>query len=140
MPIIKTNILGSDIDINYNVSDHKKLVDLIESFKRRLEEFNPNGRISNYKLIFMAALKAEDQILELKKLNEEIQKDIAELNNQKIVNEKLNNEIILLKDKIKELNIKNISEIKNNNLIEEEINALNKINTLIKNKIKDSFK
>ena len=68
MPILEINILGSVIEINYQEDEKEKLLDLIEQFKIRLSEFeNIKGRFSDNKIIFLAALKAEDDILELKK-------------------------------------------------------------------------
>ena len=74
MPILKINILGSKIEINYQKDEKEKLIRLIEQFKLRLSELeNLKGRFSDNKIIFLAALKVEDDIFELKKT----------LNNQK---------------------------------------------------------
>ena len=137
MPIIKTNILGSDIDINYDQQDHEKLISLIAKFKQRLNEFPDNGRISNNKIIFMAALKAEDQIIEFKKLDEENNKKII---TQKNIIKNLNIKINLLEVKIKEWNLKNLSEVENNNLINNEIDVLKNEIDLIQIKIKESIR
>ena len=140
MPIIKTNILGSDIDINYDQQDREKLISLITTFKKRLDEFPANGRISNNKIIFLAALKAENQIIEFKKLSEENIENNRKLIIQKNIIEDLNNKIFLLEDKIKEWNLKNLSEEKNNDLINNEIDVVKNRIDLIQNKIKNSIK
>jgi len=138
MPIIKANVLGSNIDINYEAEDREKLNILISNFTKRLDEFSNNGRIGNSKIILMAALKAEDEIFELKKLIDENIKNKKEIIKQKIILEKLNNEIIILKDELNKLNLNYLSEKKNNNLIEHEIDDLKNINIKIQNKINDS--
>ena len=40
MPILKTNILGSEIEINFQNDEKKRLYKLINVFKERLGEFN----------------------------------------------------------------------------------------------------
>ena len=61
MPILKTKILGSQIEINFEESEREKLQHLISNFKKRLNEFpDNNGRISTNTILFLAALKAED--------------------------------------------------------------------------------
>ena len=144
MPILKTEILGSIIEINYEEKELKQLLKLIESFKIRLNEFANNGKFSSNSIIFLSALKTEDSLEEMKKLlnetdkeNIKFKKNITEL---KIIIEKSNKEIILLKEQLNLLDIENLKNNKDNSLILEEINLLeNKINLLNK-KISDSFK
>ena len=124
MPTLKTEILGSLIEINYEDSEKDKLRKIIEKFNDRLLEFeNLRGKISDKKILILAALKAEDQIIDktLKKEKEE-----ETVNNQKKainINE-ITQEIIQLKD------IKNKLSIENNdlkNLISKAFSELDKI-------------
>ena len=51
MPILKTEILGSKIEINYEESEKDKLEIIIEKFKERLSNFkNLEGKVSNSKI------------------------------------------------------------------------------------------
>ena len=69
MPILKTEILGSIIEINYEEKEKNKLLEIIEKFNDRLLGFkNLEGKVSINKIMLLAALKAEDQIVDL--LNE----------------------------------------------------------------------
>ena len=40
MPILKIDILGSIIEINYEQNEYDKLIYLIKNFKNRLKEFH----------------------------------------------------------------------------------------------------
>ena len=63
MPILKTDILGSVIEINFQEKEKKKLHRIINKFKARLEEFKDlEGKVTGSKIIFLSALKAEDEI------------------------------------------------------------------------------
>ena len=42
MPILEINILGSEIEINYQEDEKEKLMHLIEQFKLRLSELEKN--------------------------------------------------------------------------------------------------
>ena len=71
MPTLKTEILGSIIEINYQKAEKEKLIRLIDRLSRRISEFNHNiGKISDSRIIFLAALKAEDQLEEIEYLLE----------------------------------------------------------------------
>ena len=78
MPRIKIEILGSKIEINYQENEYSKLLYLIENFKKRLNNFKNDGRISTNTILVLSALKAEDELEDFKeffennKLNEEI--------------------------------------------------------------------
>lgn len=123
MPIIKTEILGTQIDINYEEGEKEKLLQIIDNFNKRLLDFdNLKGKISDKKIIYLAGLKAEDQILDnnLKNKNSDL------LDN-------LNKEIISLKDNIRSLedeknnlNNTNLKAIKELDKMEEEIQLLTK--------------
>ncbi|HJL58079.1 MAG TPA: cell division protein ZapA, partial [Alphaproteobacteria bacterium] len=81
MPTLKTEILGSPIEINYEESEKDKLIKIIEKFNDRLLDFeNLRGKISDKKIIILAALKAEDQIIENSLTNE---KETEIINNKK---------------------------------------------------------
>ena len=112
MPILKTEILGSLIEINYEKLEKDKLKKIIEKFNDRLLDFeNLRGKISDKKILILAALKAEDQIID-KTLTKEKEEEI--INNQKkaININDITQEIIQLKDIKNKLNIEN-NELKN---------------------------
>jgi cell division protein ZapA (FtsZ GTPase activity inhibitor) len=118
MPILEINILGSKIGINYQKDEKDKLIRLIEQFKLRLSELeNLKGRFSDNKIIFLAALKVEDDIFELKKT----------LNNQKKTIDSLDAHRGKIDDKIREIiNLKDqVSSLNKNNIKLEEQNANN---------------
>ena len=137
MPILKTEILGSIIEINYQEDEYEKLLKLIKNFKNRLNEFPADGRINNNVIMFLSALKAEDQLEESKRiivsgdnLRERIKKNFLNI-------EKLDNEIFFLKDQIDQIRSLNELEKKNNLIAIKEIEELNDVIELIKTKIKN---
>ena len=101
MPILETEIFGSKIEINYKKGEKEKLIDLIERFKKRLLEFKDiQGKVTDNKILFLAALKAEDHIFDL---NKKFQLENKEKIVYKNLSLELNNktkEIINLKDEI----------------------------------------
>ena len=112
MPTLKTEILGSPIEINYEEFEKEKLIKIIEKFNDRLLDFkNLRGKISDKKILILAALKAEDQIID-RSLTKEKETEI--INNQKkaININDITQEIIQLKDLESNLNIEN-SKLKN---------------------------
>ena len=124
MPTLKTEILGSPIEINYEESEKDKLIKIIEKFNDRLLDFeNLRGKISDKKILILAALKAEDQIID-RSLTKEKETEI--INNQKkaININDITQEIIQLKDTESKLNIEN-SKLKN--LISKAFNELDKM-------------
>ena len=112
MPTLKTEILGSLIEINYEESEKDKLRKIIEKFNERLLDFeNLRGKISDKKILILAALKAEDQIIE-NTLTKEKEEEIIH-NQKKAINiNDITQEIIQLKDIKNKLNIEN-NELKN---------------------------
>ena len=134
MPILETEIFGSKIKINYRKGEKEKLIDLIDRFKKRLLEFKDlQGKVTDNKIIFLAALKAEDHIFDL---NEKF----LQQNKEKIVSKdlilELDNkvkEIVNLKDNILILNKENKRLKDINDKALEEINRINsKLSDLIK--------
>tara|TARA_B100000029_G_C17589012_1_gene961974 strand:- start:261 stop:695 length:435 start_codon:yes stop_codon:yes gene_type:complete len=125
MPILKTEILGSAFEINYEDGEKDKLEEIIKSFKLRLLEFeNLYGKVSDIKLIFLAALKTQDQVNELLK---EISEKENENESKKIYLADMTNlkkEVIKLKDQI------NLLTNDNNKLKEINSNASNEINSI----------
>ena len=104
MPTLKTEILGSIIEINYKEAEKEKLERLIFRFTSRINEFNHNiGKISDSKIIFLAALKAEDHLEEIENLLEQKDKEININEDQKNIINNLSKEIISLKDQISKL-------------------------------------
>ena len=124
MPTLKTEILGSAIEINYEESEKEKLIKIIEKFNDRLLGFeNLRGKISDKKILILAALKAEDQIID-KSLTKEKETEI--INNQKkaININDITQEIIQLKDIESKLSDEN-SKLKN--LISKAFSELDKM-------------
>ena len=125
MPTLKTEILGSIIEINYQEAEKEKLERLISKLRRRISEFNHNiGQISDSKIIFLAALKAEDHLEEIENLLEKKDKEKKISNDQKNIINNLTKEIISLKDQI--------SKLKSHKSSYEEIDfkTLKNINTI----------
>ena len=124
MPTLKTEILGSPIEINYEEFEKDKLIKIIEKFNDRLLDFeNLRGKISDKKILILAALKAEDQIIE-KSLTKEKETEIID-NQKKAINiNDITQEIIQLKDTESKLNIEN-SKLKN--LISKAFSELDKM-------------
>ena len=124
MPTLKTEILGSSIEINYEESEKEKLIKIIEKFNDRLLDFeNLRGKISDNKILILAALKAEDQIIE-KSLAKEKETEIIDNQKKEININDITQEIVRLKDIEKKLNIEN-SKLKN--LISKAFNELDKM-------------
>ena len=124
MPTLKTEILGSPIEINYEESEKEKLIKIIEKFNDRLLDFeNLRGKISDKKILILAALKAEDQIIDSSLTKE---KETEIINNQKkaININDITQEIIQLKDIESKLNVEN-SKLKN--LISKAFSELDKM-------------
>ena len=133
MPILKTEILGTVIEISYEKNEYDKLNNLIEKFKIRLSQFPNDGRASSNQILFLAALKTEDEL-------ETMKKKINVKENKNFVIESLNKEIILLKKELEKIQSSNISSIQDNNSIIDEIKELEKITKLIQDRIKESVK
>ena len=124
MPILKTEILGLEIEISYEKQDYDKLNHLIEKFKKRLSQFSNDGRASSNQILFLAALKTEDELETMKK-----QIDVE-----------ANKEIILLKKELEKIKSSSISSIQDNTLAIVEIKELIKTTKLIQDRIKESVK
>ena len=124
MPILKTEILGLEIEISYEKKDYDKLIHLIEKFKKRLSQFSNDGRSSSNQILFLAALKTEDELETMKK-----QIDVE-----------ANKEIILLKKELEKIKSSSISSIQDKNLAIIEIKEIEKITRLIQDRIKESVK
>ena len=124
MPTLKTEILGSLIEINYEESEKDKLRKIIEKFNDRLLDFeNLRGKISDKKILILAALKAEDQIID-QTLTKEKEEEIINKQKKAVNINDITQEIIQLKD------IKNKLSIENNdlkNLISKAFDELDKI-------------
>ena len=142
MPTLKTEIIGSIIEINYQEAEKEKLERLISKLSRRISEFNHNiGQISDSKIIFLAALKAEDHLEEIENLLEKKDKEKKINDDQKNIINNLTKEIISLKDQIRKLESHKSSyeeidfkTLKNINTIEDHLDkVLNKILATNKN-------
>ena len=124
MPILKTEILGLEIEISYEKKDYDKLIHLIEKFKKRLSQFSNDGRTSSNQILFLAALKTEDELETMKK-----QIDVE-----------ANKEIILLKKELEKIKSSSISSIQDKTSSIIEIKEIEKITRLIQDRIKESVK
>ncbi|MCH2544800.1 MAG: cell division protein ZapA [Alphaproteobacteria bacterium] len=132
MPTLKTEILGSIIEINYQEAEKEKLERLISKLRKRISEFNHNiGQISDSKIIFLAALKAEDHLEEIENLLEKKDKEKKISNDQKNIINNLTKEIISLKDQISKLESHKSSyeeidfkTLKNINTIEDHLDKI----------------
>ncbi len=124
MPILKTEILGIELEISYEKNDYDKLNHLIEKFKKRLSEFPNDGRASSNQILFLAALKIEDELETMKK-----QIDLE-----------ANKEIILLKKELEKIKLNSISSIKDISPAIIEIKEVEKITKKIQDLIKKSVK
>ena len=132
MPTLKTEILGSIIEINYQEAEKEKLERLISKLRKRISEFNHNiGQISDSKIIFLAALKAEDHLEEIENLLEKKDKEKKISNDQKNIINNLTKEIISLKDQIRKLESHKSSyeeidfkTLKNINTIEDHLDKI----------------
>ena len=124
MPILKTEILGTDIEINYEKNEYDKLNNLIEKFKIRLSQFPNDGRASSNQILFLAALKTEDELETMKKK----------------IDVEANKEIILLKKELEKIQSSNISHIQDNTAVLDKIKELGKKTKLIQDRIKESVK
>ena len=139
MPILKTEILGTDIEIRYEKNEYDKLNNLIEKFKIRLSQFPNDGRASSNQILFLAALKTEDELETMeKKIN--VDANEKDLQNKNIVIENLNKEIILLKKELDKIQSSNISFIQDNTSVLDKIKELGKKTKLIQDRIKESVK
>ena len=134
MPILETEIFGSKIEINYRKGEKEKLIDLIDRFKKRLLEFKDlQGKVTDNKILFLAALKVEDHIFDLN------EKFLLQ-NKEKIVSKNLIldldnkiKEIINLKDKIFILNKEN-KRLKDLN--EKALEEIDRVNSRLSASIK----
>ena len=126
MPTLKTTIFNSAIDINYEEGDKNKLLQLIENLNNRLKKYNHlNGKVSDSKIIILASLAIEDDLMQQKKLISEQNSILNDLNLKEFHVEKLSSEIINLKDKIHKLESKLDERKKRDFLIEDEIEEIN---------------
>ena len=126
MPILEINILGSNIEISYQEGEKEKLLYLVKQFKLRLSKFeNLKVRFADFKIILLAALKAEDIIYELKQTIDNKNKVIE---SSSIQQEQIDNkirEIVKLKDELFLVNEKNKDLEEQNNKTINEIEKLN---------------
>ena len=139
MPILKTEILGKNIEISYEKNEYDKLNNLIEKFKIRLSQFPNDGRASSNQILFLAALKTEDELETMRK-KIDVNANEKNLQNKSLVIENLNKEIIFLKKELEQIKSSNISKIQDNNSVLDEIKELEKITKLIQDRIKESIK
>ena len=125
MTILKTKILNSSIDINYEEKDKDKLLKLIENFNIRLKKYNNlKGMVKDSNIIILTALEIVDDLTEQKKIISDRISISNDLNVKELQIEKLSSEIIRLKDKIHLLESKLEEKNKMDFQIEDEINDI----------------
>ena len=126
MPKIKAKIFNIPLDINYEVGDEEKLKGLIKNLDKRLEKYNNLiSKVSNTKILLLAALAIEDELLEQKKIN--LSKKTSEQKDEsnKVNIENLSTEIIKLNDKINILENEKIKKKQDELLIIKNLDQLN---------------
>ncbi len=134
MPILETEIFGSKIEINYKKGEKEKLIDLIERFKKRLLEFKDiQGKVTDNKILFLAALKAEDHIFDLNKIFQLENKEKIVYKNLSLELNNKTKEIINLKDEILILSKENK---RLNNLNEKAFEEIDRVNSKLSASIK----
>jgi len=127
MPTFKTTIFNTPIEIKYEKNDKDKLIELSKSLNNRLKKFeNLNGKVIDIKIIILAALSMEDDLMELKKISESNQLLSKDLNQTNLQVEKLNSEIINLKDKIDFLELEKEQKSKEYDFAEQEMEQISK--------------
>ena len=137
MPALKTEILGSLIEINYEEAEKDKLIKIVDKFNDRLLDFKDlEGKVGDNKILFLAALKAEDEIFDFTYKSKSSLKEVEEIYKKQVkkIND-LNQEIIELKDKIIELNTKNKNLQNFNSKDFNELDLLEKQLNYLTNKI-----
>ena len=128
MPILEINILGSNIEISYQEGEKEKLLYLVKQFKLRLSKFeNLKVRFADFKIILLAALKAEDIIFELKQTIDNQNKAIESSSIQQGQIDNKIREIVKLKDELFLVNEKNKDLEEQNNKTINEIEKFNNI-------------
>ena len=141
IPILKSQIFGFPLDINYQEDEKDKLLKIIEKVNNRFKIFDKvSGKVGNNKLLALTILKIEDELHDSKSLIKDSDKKNLE-KDEKLKNfNQMINEIIKLKDQIESLknkcsNLENIN-YKAFNEIEKIEQSIIEINTLIISKLK----
>tara|TARA_Y100001960_G_C14307050_1_gene648898 strand:+ start:63 stop:491 length:429 start_codon:yes stop_codon:yes gene_type:complete len=128
MPKLSTKVFNKSIDINYENKDKNKLLQHIDNFNIRLKKYeNLNGKVSDIKIIILAALEIIDDLSDKEKTileNNSILK--SSLNKDSEVN-RLSSEIVSLKDKINLLESQISKNTDGNDEIEKELEEIAKI-------------
>tara|TARA_B100000579_G_scaffold353459_1_gene308184 strand:+ start:285 stop:713 length:429 start_codon:yes stop_codon:yes gene_type:complete len=128
MPKLSAKVFNQSIDINYENKDKNKLLQHIDNFNIRLKKYeNLNGKVSDIKIIILAALEIIDDLSDKEKTileNNSILK--SSLNKDSEVN-RLSSEIVSLKDKINLLESQISKNADGNDEIEKELEEISKI-------------
>ena len=154
MPILKTDILGSSLEINYDENELEKLNKLIKNFKKKINKYPNKDRIGKFSLIFLLAIKLEDQIYELEKLlqiskeNTNNDKKLIENNNLEIndilkkyedglsIINKQNSDIEKFENNIKslknDLDIANNKNLNNTDLTQKALSEIENLDSNVK--------
>ena len=140
MPVVDIRILGLNFEIQCQKNEIEKLKKLEKILVKKVSKYEHLTKTnSEINILLLSLLMSENEILELRKKLENNKIDISNLNQINIIENKKNQEIILLKDEITKYK-KEYEEIKKENLDKDEmIKEVNlKILKLMK-KITDNY-
>ena len=133
MPTYKAFILNKELNINYETDQKEKLIKSIEEINSKLKNFNnPNGKISDTKLLSFLAIKLQAELSdfhESKKLKTILEKKI----------DNLNSENINLKEKLFQIREENKFINEENELVNKELIKMQKQIDMIKILIKKHY-
>ena len=128
MPKLSAKVFNQSIDINHETKDKNKLLQHIDNFNIRLKKYdNLNGKVSDIKIIILAALEIIDDLSDKEKIILENNSILKSSPNRDSEVHKLSSEIVSLKDKINLLESQISKNADGNDEIEKELEEISKI-------------
>ena len=128
MPKLSAKVFNQSIDINHETKDKNKLLQHIDNFNIRLKKYeNLNGKVSDIKIIILAALEIIDDLSDKEKIILENNSILKSSPNRDSEVNKLSSEIVSLKDKINLLESQISKNADCNDEIEKELEEISKI-------------
>ena len=128
MPKLSAKVFNQSIDINYENKDKNKLLQHIDNFNIRLKKYeNLNGKVSDIKIIILAALEIIDDLSDKEKIILENNSILKSSPNRDSEVNRLSSEIVSLKDKINLLESQISKNADGNDEIEKELEEIAKI-------------
>ena len=128
MPKLSAKVFNQSIDINHETKDKNKLLQHIDNFNIRLKKYeNLNGKVSDIKIIILAALEIIDDLSDKEKIILENNSILKSSPNRDSEVHKLSSEIVSLKDKINLLESQISKNTDGNDEIEKELEEISKI-------------